>query len=105
MGCGARRTGDVSATGHGPTGRDHFDGGVARYRLRTTFTRHRATYVVLVVLIAAMGGIAMGAVAAARRTQSSYPQFLATTNASDLTLSTYGITNEAATNYSPKLAA
>ena len=49
----------------------------------------------------------MGAVAAARRTQSSYPAFLAQTDASDLTMSTYGTGNSSpsATNYSPKLAA
>jgi len=58
----------------------------------------------LVVLIGLIGGIAMGSIAAARRTQSSYPAFLAGTNASDLTMSTYGIANEsAASNYSPKL--
>ena len=88
-------------------GRYAVDGGVARYRLRTTFARHWGTYVVLVVLIAGMGGIAMGAVAAARRTQSSYPAFLAQTDASDLTLSTYGTaaSSPSATNYSAKLAA
>ncbi|HEY5271956.1 MAG TPA: hypothetical protein VIJ34_01855 [Acidimicrobiales bacterium] len=43
--------------------------------------------------------------AAGRRTQSSYPAFLASTNASDLTLSTYGITSIGATNYSPRVAA
>ncbi len=47
----------------------------------------------------------MASMVAGRRTQSSYPDFLATTNASDLTLSTYGIGNASATNYSPKLAA
>jgi len=47
----------------------------------------------------------MGSVAAGRRTQSSYPAFLASTNASDLTLSTYGITSIGATNYSPRVAA
>ena len=97
--------GDRSRRGH--VGRLGIEGGAARYRLRTTVARHWGTYVVLVVLIAGMGGIAMGAVAAARRTQSSYPQFLAQTDASDLTLSTYGTGNSSpsATNYSPRLAA
>jgi hypothetical protein len=46
----------------------------------------------------------MCSVAAARRTQSSYPSFLAETNASDLTMSTYGVVGGAtANNYSPKL--
>ena len=47
----------------------------------------------------------MASVVAGRRTQSSYPDFLATTDASDITLSTYGIGNASATNYSPKVAA
>ncbi|MGA2530431.1 MAG: FtsX-like permease family protein [Acidimicrobiales bacterium] len=56
------------------------------------------------LLIGLIAGIAMGSIAAARRTQSSYPAFLASTNASDLTLSTYGIANASlASNYSPTL--
>ena len=81
---------------------------IARYRFKTTFGRRWGDYAVLVLLIGLIGGIAMGSVQAARRTQSSYPAFLATTNASDLTLSTYGVGGPgaaAATNYSPKTAA
>lgn len=78
---------------------------VVRYRWRTTFARRWGAYLSLVVLIGLMGGIAMGSVAAARRTQSAYPFFLAATNASDLTMSTYGVTNNSsASNYSPRLA-
>jgi len=96
----------VNGSGQGRRGRWQPDGGVTRYRLRVTLTRQWGTYAVLVALIAGMGGLAMGAMAAARRTQSADAQFLATTNASDLTLSTYGIGNSpAATNFSPKLAA
>jgi hypothetical protein len=77
---------------------------VVRYRSRTTFAHRWGAYLSLVVLIALMGGIAMGSMAAARRTQSAYPAFLAATNASDLTMSTYGITNNSsASNYSPRL--
>ena len=77
---------------------------VVWYRSRTTFARRRGAYLGLVVLIGLIGGIAMGSIAAARRTQSSYPAFLASTNASDLTMSTYGIVNDsAASNYSPML--
>jgi hypothetical protein len=77
---------------------------VVSYRFRTTFARRWGGYLTLVVLIGLLGGIAMGSVAAARRTQSSYPAFLAKTDASDLTMSTYGTTNgAAANNYSPKL--
>jgi hypothetical protein len=86
-------------------GRRRLVPGVLRYRLGATFTRHWGTYLLLGLLIAGLGGIAMGAMAAARRTQSSYPQFLATTNASDLTLSTYGIGSAAATKFSPEVAA
>jgi hypothetical protein len=77
---------------------------VVWYRLRTTFTRDWGSYLSLVVLIGLIGGIAMGSIAAARRTQSAYPAFLAATNASDLTMSTYGVTsNSSASNYSPRL--
>ena len=78
---------------------------VVWYRFRTTFGRRWGAYVALVVLIGLIGGIAMGSIAAARRTQSSYSAFLAATNASDLTMSTYGIGNgsSAASNYSPML--
>ncbi len=77
---------------------------VVWYRSRTTFARRWSAYLGLMLLIALIGGIAMGSIAAARRTQSSYPAFLASTNASDLTMSTYGIANaSAASNYSPTL--
>src|ERR1035438_4991828 len=77
---------------------------VARYRFRATFHRRWGGYLAIVLLIGLIGGIAMGSIAAARRTQSSYPAFLAGTNASDLTMSTYGvIPNSAANGYSPKL--
>ncbi|HYA44371.1 MAG TPA: hypothetical protein VED59_02105, partial [Acidimicrobiales bacterium] len=78
---------------------------VTRFRLRVTFAKRWREYATLVLLLGAIGGIAMGSVIAGRRTQSAYPSFLASTNASDLTLSTYGIGNASATNYSPKLAA
>ncbi|HMK97876.1 MAG TPA: hypothetical protein VK425_10045, partial [Acidimicrobiales bacterium] len=77
---------------------------VARFRLRATFAKRWPEYAALVMLIGVLGGIAMGSVIAGRRTQASYPSFLASTNASDLTLSTYGIGNAGATNYSPRVA-
>jgi hypothetical protein len=77
---------------------------VVWYRNRTTFARQWGTYLSLIVLIGLIGGIAMGSIAAARRTQAAYPAFLAATNASDLTMSTYGVTNDSsASSYSPKL--
>jgi MacB-like periplasmic core domain/FtsX-like permease family len=57
---------------------------VATYRLRTTFGRRWTGYLAIVLLIALLGGLAIGSIAAARRTQSSYPTFLASTNPSTL---------------------
>ena len=77
---------------------------VAWYRFGATFRRRWGGYLAIVLLIGLLGGIAMGSIAAARRTQSSYPAFLANTDASNLTMSTYGVTsNSAANNYLPAL--
>ena len=57
---------------------------VAFYRFRVTFALHRAGYVGIVVLVGLLGGLALGAVAGARRTQSSFPSYLAASNSSDL---------------------
>jgi hypothetical protein len=57
---------------------------VAWYRLRVTFGHRIGGYVTIILLIGLMGGLAMGAVAGARRTQSSYPRFMKSTNPSDL---------------------
>lgn len=92
----------------GETGRGGDALRIARYRFKTTFRHRWGDYAVLVLLIGLIGGIAMGSVQAGRRTQSSYPAFLAKTNASDVTLSTYGVGGPGtgtATNYSPKTAA
>ncbi len=59
-------------------------GRVVGYRFRVTFARRWGGLLAIVVLIALLGGLAVGAVAGARRTQSSYPAYLAHTNASDL---------------------
>ena len=53
---------------------------VAWYRFRTTFRRRWSGYLAIVLLIGLVGGLAMGAVAAARRTQSSFPVYVASTN-------------------------
>ena len=63
---------------------------VARYRFRATWGRRRGGYLALVLLIGLLGGIAMGSLAAARRTQSSFATFLASTNPSDLSLTVQG---------------
>ncbi len=70
---------------------------VAWYRLRATFARRWGGYLALVLLIGLLGGLAMGAVAAGRRTQSSFHAFIASTNPSDLTLGT-GLYNPASPN-------
>ena len=75
------------------------------YRFEATFRRRFGGYLAIALLIGLVGGIAMASIAAARRTQSSYPAFLKSTNASELTMSTYGVTNNsAANNYSPQLS-
>ena len=72
---------------------------VALYRFRATFVRRRGGYLSIVLLIALMGAVSMASLAAARRTQSSYPVFLASTKPSDLTVSVGG-DNEAPERYS-----
>ena len=62
---------------------------VAWYRFRATFGRRWGGYLAIVVLVGLVGGLAMGAIAGARRTQSSYPTFLASTNPSDLTVAAF----------------
>jgi len=59
-------------------------GGVLRYRFRATFRRRAGGYLALAVLIGLVGGVAMASIVAARRTDASYPRFLASTNPSDL---------------------
>lgn len=66
--------------------------GVAWYRFRATLTSRLGAYFGVVLLIGLIGGIAMTSVQAARRTQSSYPTFLASTNPSDLGVSVWGPT-------------
>ena len=60
----------------------------SRYRFRRTFRQRRGAYLSLVLLIGLVGGLSMGALAAARRTESSFPTFLASTNPSNLSLAT-----------------
>lgn len=62
---------------------------VAWYRYRATFALQFSGYLSIVLLIGLVGGVAMASVAAGRRTQSSYPTFLASTNPSNLTLAVF----------------
>jgi hypothetical protein len=51
------------------------------------------SYLSVVLLIGLTGGLAMASVAAARRTQASYPTFLSSTNPSTLTIAIFGGAN------------
>jgi FtsX-like permease family len=59
---------------------------VAWYRFRATLGRRWGGYLSLALVIGLAGGVALGTAAAARRTESSFPVFLASTNPSDLTV-------------------
>ena len=56
----------------------------ASYRFRACFRIRRGGYLALLLLIGVVGGVAMAAVAGARRTQSSFPVYLASTNPGDV---------------------
>jgi putative ABC transport system permease protein len=53
---------------------------VAVYRFRATFGRRWPGYATIILLIGLVGGLAMGAIAGARRTQSSFPVYAASTH-------------------------
>ena len=57
---------------------------VAWYRFRVTFGRRWGGYLALILLVGLVGGLAMGSIAAARRTQSSFPAFIASVHPADL---------------------
>ncbi|HEY5025216.1 MAG TPA: FtsX-like permease family protein [Acidimicrobiales bacterium] len=59
---------------------------VVLYRFRATFARRWGGLLAIVVLIGLVGGLALGVLAGARRTQSAYPAFLKSTNPSDLSI-------------------
>ncbi len=62
----------------------------ARYRFATTWRRLGAGYLAVILIVGIGGGLAVGSVAAARRTASSFSVFLASTNPSDLTIEPAG---------------
>lgn len=57
---------------------------VTAYRARANLARQRAGLVALVLLLGLVGGLALGSLAAARRTASSFPVFWAAAHPSDL---------------------
>ena len=71
---------------------------VGWYWLRATFRKRVASYAAIVVLVGSIGGLAIGSVSAAQRTQSSFNVFFASTNPSNLTVTLYApnITSELA---------
>jgi hypothetical protein len=77
--------------------------GTAWYRLASTFGRRWTGYLTIVLLIGLIGGLAMGSIAGARRTSSSYATYLASTDPSDLTV-TLGVAScQTCSGYSPKV--
>ncbi len=63
---------------------------VARYRYQATFRHRWGGYLSLILLVGLVGGLSMGALAAARRTQSSFATYLASTNPSNLGITVFG---------------
>ncbi|MGH8994725.1 MAG: FtsX-like permease family protein [Acidimicrobiales bacterium] len=64
-------------------------GGVVWFCLRGSLRARRSGYLGLALIVGLIGGVSMASIAAARRTQSSYPAYLASTNPSDLNLGVY----------------
>jgi len=75
---------------------------VAWYRFRVGFRRRWPGYLSIVLLIGSIGGVAMASIAGARRTDTSFHQFLKSTNPSDLALVT-GLYHPDPTGYDPGL--
>src|SRR5215472_4500107 len=76
---------------------------VAWYRLRCTWGARWTGYLILVLLLGLVGGVAIGSVAAARRTQAAFPAYLASTSPSDLTVLTGLYSGAGGTGYDPAL--
>ena len=76
---------------------------LARYRMRSTFRHRWAGYVSLILLVGLVGGLGLGSLAAARRTQSSFSVLLAATNPSDLEVSIYSGGGGPNLDYQPSL--
>ena len=61
-------------------------GRIAWYRLRLDLPRRWTSYASIVLLVALVGGLALGSIAGARRSESAFPTFLNGTNPSDLAI-------------------
>jgi hypothetical protein len=60
------------------------------YRTRIAFGQSWGGYLALVILIGLLGGLTMASVAGARRTQTSFTSYLASTNPSNLQMTVFG---------------
>ncbi len=78
---------------------------VARYRLRATFARRWTGYLSVAILIGLLGGVAMASIAGARRTQSSYPTYVASTDPSTLSYSVYNGEGQSPASLTSKIKA
>lgn len=79
---------------------------VTWYRFTRTFPRRRVGYLTVVLLVGLVGGVALAAVAGARRTQSAFPAYLAASKAGDLQVSVYLSGSSPLTNvYDPRVTA
>jgi hypothetical protein len=58
------------------------------WRFRATFGQRWSGYLGIVLVVGLLGGLSMAAVAGARRTQSSFPAYLASTSPSDVQMFT-----------------
>jgi ABC-type lipoprotein release transport system permease subunit len=75
----------------------------AWYRSTATIGHRRASYLAIVLVVGLLGGLALGSVAAGRRTASSFAAFLASTNPSDLVVAPSGRVGGPLAGYPPKL--
>ena len=78
---------------------------VAWYRFRCTLRARWSGYLALTLLLGLIGGLAIGSVAAARRSQDAYPAYLAATNPSDITVLTAVSRRPQETGYDPAVIA
>jgi hypothetical protein len=74
---------------------------VAWYWLRTNSARRWSNYLAIALIMGLVGGVAVGSLTAARRTQSSFQVFLQHTNPSDMSLLLYAPNQTAALSRLP----
>ncbi|MGO9582521.1 MAG: ABC transporter permease [Acidimicrobiales bacterium] len=75
---------------------------ISWYHFRAAFHQRWSGYLTVIILIGLVGGVAMGAVAAARRTQSAFPAYLAASHSSDLQFQVYSSQSVASLDYLTK---